>query len=124
MVRTLSLWLPVAAWCALIFTLSSIPNLSSGLQYDFALRKLGHMLEYGVLFALMRRALSGSGVSLAAASWSAAAFCLLYAASDVSRQSFVPGRRGGLSDVAVDSVGVLAWWALSSRAGAVNVKRG
>ncbi|MEK7382948.1 MAG: VanZ family protein [Elusimicrobiota bacterium] len=115
--RKLSLWLPVAVWCALIFALSSIQNLTSGLEYDFPLRKLGHMLEYGVLFALSRRALAGSGSRPASAAWGAAAFCLLYAASDEWHQSFVPGRCGCAGDVAIDSTGVLAWWALSCRAG-------
>ena len=93
MARKLSLWLPVAAWCALIFFLSSLPDLSSGLEYDYPLRKLGHALEYGVLFALTRRALGGSSDR------AAAVFCVLYAASDEWHQSFVPGRCGCAGDV-------------------------
>ena len=109
--RKLTLWIPVAAWCAVIFILSCIPNLSSGLAYDFPLRKLGHMLEYGVLFALTRRALAGSGARPSPASWGAAAYSLLYAAGDEWHQSFVPGRHGAVGDVAIDMAGaVLAWW--------------
>ncbi|OGR94935.1 MAG: hypothetical protein A2V88_02430 [Elusimicrobia bacterium RBG_16_66_12] len=116
MARKLSLWLPVAAWCALIFTLSSIPYLSSGSQWDFPLRKLAHMAEYGVLFALTRRALSSSGVRARRASWASAFFCVFYAASDEWHQTFVPGRHGAAGDVAIDMAGVSAWWALSCRA--------
>ena len=116
MARKLSLWLPVAAWCALIFALSSVPYLSSGLAWDFPLRKLCHAAEYGVLFALTRRALSGSGARPAPASWGALAFCLLYAAGDEWHQSFVPGRHGAATDVALDMAGALAWWALRAAA--------
>lgn len=106
--RKLSLWLPVAAWCAMIFVFSSIPNLSSGLEYDYPLRKLCHVLEYGVLFALTRRAI-GAG-----SSWKAAVFCVLYACSDEWHQTFVFGRHGCVGDVLIDSAGVLAWWTFSS----------
>lgn len=112
--RKLSLWLPVAAWCALIFFLSSLPDLSSGLAYDLPLRKLGHMLEYGTLFALTRRALDGSGARPAAAAWGSAAFCLLYAASDEWHQSFVSGRHGCAGDVAIDTAGTLSAWAFAA----------
>lgn len=115
--RALCLWLPVAAWCAVIFAFSCIPYLSSGLAWDFPLRKLAHMTEYGILFALTRRALRGSARRPAAASWGAAAFCLLYAVGDEWHQSFVPGRRGAVSDVAVDATGVLAWRVLFGSGG-------
>lgn len=106
--RKLSLWLPVAAWCALIFVLSSIPDLSTGLAYDYPLRKLGHMAEYGILFALTRRALGG------ARSGAAAIFCLLYACGDEWHQTFVPGRHGAAGDVGIDMAGVLACWAFAA----------
>ena len=116
-VRKLFLWGPVAAWCLLIFAFSAIPDLSSGLQCDFPLRKAGHMAEYGVLFALVRRACAGSGARLAPAAWSAAAFALLYAASDEWHQSFVPGRRGAAADVAIDMTGVILWRVLEALRG-------
>lgn len=101
--RRLSLWAPVAAWCALIFAFSGVPDLSSGLEYDYPLRKLAHLAEYAVLYLLTRRALEARG-----ASWPAAAFAVLYAMTDEWHQSFVPGRAGLWSDVAVDAAGVLA----------------
>ena len=106
-VRKLFLWGPVAAWCLLIFAFSAIPDLSSGLQCDFPLRKAGHMAEYGVLFALVRRACAGSGARLAPAAWSAAAFALLYAASDEWHQSFVPGRSPDVIDWVADVAGAV-----------------
>ncbi len=100
--RLLSSWGPVAAWCAVIFALSSVPDLDSGLDYDYPLRKAAHMAEYAVLYLLTRRALEARGASL-----TAAAFALFYAMSDEYHQSFVPGRAGLWSDVGIDAAGVL-----------------
>jgi VanZ family protein len=98
--RVVSLWLPVAAWAAVIFALSSLHGLDSGLGvWDDVLRKLGHVTEYAVLGALLARAL-----------WRPLpAFVLgvAYAASDELHQHFVPGRTGAPLDVAIDAVGVL-----------------
>jgi VanZ family protein len=93
------LWLPVVAWAALIFALSSVPDLGTGLGgWDLVLRKLAHAAEYAVLGALLLRATARPG----------AAFVLgtLYAVSDELHQSFVPGRAGSPLDVALDTVGV------------------
>jgi VanZ family protein len=93
-------WLPVVLWAAVIFALSSVPSLSSGLgAWDVVLRKLAHLTEYAVLGALLARALPEL-----AAQWLGTA----YAAADELHQHFVPGRHGALLDVAIDATGVLA----------------
>lgn len=97
--KRLTAWGPVVAWCALIFAFSAIPDLNSGLEYDYPLRKIAHMLEYGVLALLVRRA----GKSRA----QAFVFSVLYAASDEWHQSFVPGRAGAAGDVLIDGAGAL-----------------
>ncbi|HEY5159526.1 MAG TPA: VanZ family protein [Gaiellaceae bacterium] len=98
--RTLSLWLPVVAWAALIFALSSIPSLNSGLGvWDLVLRKLAHAAEYAVLAALLLRALTSP--------WLAFLVAVTYAASDEFHQHFVRGRAGRPRDVAIDAVGAL-----------------
>lgn len=107
----LRLWLPVAAWAALIFALSSVPDLGTGLgSWDLVLRKLAHMGEYAVLGALLLRAL---GRPLPAAG-----LALAYATSDEVHQHFVAGRQGRPLDVLIDAVGVLigvlAWRRLAS----------
>ena len=57
----LDLWLPVVVWAALIFTFSAIPSLGTGLgTWDLVLRKLAHAVEFGVLGALLYRALRRS----------------------------------------------------------------
>ena len=106
------LWLPVLAWAALIFALSSIPDLGTGLGgWDLVLRKLAHAAEYAILGALLVRATGRSGVALAVGT--------LYAVSDELHQTFVPGRMGSPVDVAIDALGVACgvalWQAVRSR---------
>lgn len=113
--RRLSLWLPPAAWAALIFAFSSMPDLHSGLAYDFPLRKLAHAVEYAVLAGLLRRAAAGQWPARGPG-WAAGfafAASALYAVSDEWHQSFVPGRRGALSDCLIDAGGAAAWLALT-----------
>jgi hypothetical protein len=93
-------WLPAIAWAALIFALSGIPTLGTGLGFwDLVLRKLAHAAEYAILAALLLRALE------ATPAW---ALSVVYAASDELHQHFVPGRAGRPLDVAIDAAGALA----------------
>ncbi len=95
----LSVWLPVIAWAAIIFALSSIPSLSTGLGvWDTLLRKGAHLTEYAILGSLLLRALGRGGLALAAG--------VAYAASDEFHQRFVRGRHGSPVDVLIDTVGV------------------
>ena len=99
--RALSLWLPVVAWAGLIFALSSIPDLGTGLgTWDLVLRKGAHAAEFAVLGFLLLRALGREAVALALG--------IAYAASDELHQHFVPGRQGSVLDVLLDSFGVAA----------------
>jgi VanZ family protein len=107
--RVLSVWLPVVAWAGLIFTLSSIPDLGTGLGgWDLVLRKLAHAAEYAVLGALLFRAL---GRELPAV-----AIGIAYAVTDEVHQAFVSGRHGAPVDVLVDAVGVLVGVCVLGRA--------
>jgi len=106
------LWLPVVAWAALIFALSSVPDLGTGLGgWDLVLRKLAHTAEYAVLGALLVRATGRVGLAFAVGT--------LYAASDELHQSFVPGRLGSPLDVAIDAagvaVGIVLWQSVRAR---------
>ena len=91
-------WLPVVAWAALIFALSSVPSLGTGLGgWDVALRKVAHVGEYAILAFLLRRAISAPA---------AFGLAVAYAVSDEVHQSFVGGREGRPRDVAIDAIGV------------------
>ena len=99
------LWFPVVAWAALIFALSSIPDLGTGLGgWDLVLRKLAHAAEYAVLGALLVRAMRSLVLAFALGA--------LYAVSDEVHQALVPGRMGSPLDVAIDAVGVACGVAL------------
>jgi VanZ family protein len=99
--RVLTVWLPVVVWAAVIFALSAIPSLSTGLgTWDTILRKAAHVTEYAVLGALLLRALEREAPALAAG--------IAYAASDEVHQHFVRGRHGAPVDVAIDAIGVAA----------------
>ena len=99
--RVLTVWLPVVFWAAVIFTLSAIPSLSTGLGlWDTILRKGAHVTEYAVLGALLMRALGQEAPALAAG--------IAYAATDELHQHFVRGRHGAPVDVAIDAIGVAA----------------
>jgi VanZ family protein len=109
--RLVSLWLPVAAWAATIFVLSSFSTLESGLgTWDVVLRKGAHVVEFFVLGALLVRALGQRSVAAFLAG-------LAYAASDELHQHFVPGRHGSPLDIAIDAVGVAAGVAVVRRVG-------
>lgn len=105
-----SLWGPVVLWAALIFVLSSIPGLTTGLAtWDLVLRKLAHLVEYAVLGALLFRALRREPAAVALGS--------AYAATDEVHQALVPGREGTGVDWLIDTVGVVAGVLLLARSG-------
>ena len=97
----LSRWLPPLALMAVIFFLSAQPGLNSGLGiWDTILRKCAHMLEFGLLWLLLWRAL-GYGNPLPAV-----LLTLAYAGSDEFHQSLVPQRTASPFDWAIDAAGV------------------
>ena len=119
-------WLAIAGWMALIFFLSSQPQLPSPPDplADLIFKKGAHFTVYAVLAVLFRRALPPSRW-IWALSW---IFTVLYAASDEWHQSFVPGRHPQLTDVLIDAcgatTGLLIFWWLQRRAQAAAVQAG
>ncbi len=93
-------WLPVVAWCAVIFAFSAVPSLGTGLgTWDLVMRKLAHVIEYAILGVLLVRATQRPAVAVALGT--------LYAVSDEIHQTFVRGREGRPRDVVIDTAGVL-----------------
>jgi len=107
MKKFLKFWFPVLIWAGIIFTLSSIPNLESGLKQDFFLRKIAHILEYAILTFLLFRAGISAGWQIKKAIFFSIIIAFLYALSDEYHQTFVFGRKGRLKDVGFDSIGIL-----------------
>ena len=101
-------WLPVAAYIALIFSVSSIPQLPSPAQWDYS-DKVAHLVEYGVLGWLFHRGFKNSFrfTLRGAVTVMTVSLGLLVGALDETVQSFVPGRESSLLDLAADASGLL-----------------
>jgi VanZ family protein len=98
----------VIVWAAVIFALSSIPHLGTGLgTWDTVLRKGAHVTEYAILGLLLLRA---AGRELPAFLIGVA-----YAITDEVHQHFVQGRHASPVDVAIDSAGILLGIVLLAR---------
>lgn len=95
------------AWAGLIFAASSRPDLrvSEDDLLDLVLRKLAHLFVFGVLAVLVSRAMRGGALRDTTTLMLAWIVTLAYAVSDEWHQTFVPGRAGQASDVAIDMVG-------------------
>jgi VanZ family protein len=97
----LSRFAPPLLLMGLIFYLSAQPDLDSGLgAWDTVLRKVAHMIEFGLLWFLWWRALGYRGMALPAA------IAIGYAITDELHQTTVEGRVGSPVDVLIDSAGV------------------
>jgi VanZ family protein len=100
------LWLPVAAFLAVMIYLSSRPP--DELQYptpDY----VAHAAEYAVLGLLLARALNGGMTPRPRTRvlvWTLVA-CTTWAVADEVHQAFVPGRFSSAADVAADVVGAV-----------------
>ena len=101
-------WLPVGVWMALIFGVSSLPQLPRVAPplWQELLSDGAHFVEYAILAGLLWRALRTAmskalfwtyGLSLVVAA--------VYAASDEFHQSFVPGRDASVGDFSFDVAG-------------------
>ena len=105
--RVATLALPPLLLMALIWFLSSLPDLTTGLGLaDLIGRKMIHGLTFGLLTVLWWRALRPT--LPAGALPAAAVIATAYAGLDEYHQTFVPGRVGSPVDVAIDALGVVA----------------
>jgi len=101
-------WIAVFVWCWMIFYLSSIPGLKTGLgTWDFILRKLAHFLEFAWLeLLLFFTILKTFEIEARKIVFWAGFFAFVYAISDEIHQSFIPNRDGNLRDVFIDFLGI------------------
>jgi len=105
-------YLPAFLWMGLIFYLSSIPGLRTGVEsvsLEIFFRKVAHISEYLILSFLVWRIfkdiwrLNSSKAQLATL-----IFCFSFALSDEIHQNFVENRAGRMVDVFVDLAGISA----------------
>ncbi|MDX2248946.1 MAG: VanZ family protein [Bacteroidia bacterium] len=134
--------LPVVLWMTVIFLLSDqTKDESKGLSDLFLaifrfldldpvrmqelgvphlIRKAAHVTEYFILYLLVYRLVYRHYPEKTSLLWTLM-ICIVYAASDEYHQTFVPGRGGQVSDVGVDSIGMilalLGCWKMYGRTG-------
>lgn len=77
-------------------------------RIDYPVRKCAHALEYAVLGILLLSTALVYGVKRKRAESVSVAVGIAYAASDEFHQLFVPGRSGRITDVMIDSAGLIA----------------
>jgi len=118
--KLLYYWLPVLAYAGLIFYLSSLTQIPSGVTANFADWML-HMIEYSILALLLLRAF-GKSASMNLKNWAAILAILIataYGITDELHQSFISGRVMSGFDILADFFGsmvaVVAVAALSTK---------
>jgi VanZ family protein len=104
--------LPALLYAALIFWLSSQPNPLPALSLRIS-DKLGHLVEYAGLAALVTLGLGGAG----AGAWTGALWAVVigsaYGLTDEIHQAFVPNRSADVVDWVADTAGAALGAALA-----------
>ena len=117
--KLVKLWVPVVVWAGVIFWFSSIPDLKTGRECDFLLRKIAHITEYFILTFLLYRAFRDSfSMNAFRLFMYPAVFSFLYAISDEIHQYFVLTRSCSVQDVLIDSIGIIGFCVL------IRIKKG
>ncbi len=98
-------FLPALIWMSLIFWASSQHKVGMGGNYwvNFAIFKTLHVIEYGVLYSLLRLGLG----ERKSANKLAIIIATLYGMSDEFHQTLVPTREGTIRDVIIDFFGII-----------------
>lgn len=101
------LWLPVVLWMFIIFHFSAgtVPSASAVYWQDFAVKKTGHVLLFGVLAVLIYRGLISEGVNTKKALIWSIVLSTFYGATDEFHQMFTLGRESRVRDVFIDGIG-------------------
>ena len=106
-IQKIEAWAALLVWMGAIFYLSNQPGLGFGLApfWEFVLRKIAHMFEYGVLAFLFFRVFSLTDKNRNKNLFWAFVFSVLYALTDEYHQTFIYAREGTLRDVGFDIAG-------------------
>ena len=106
-------WFPALFMMLAIFAFSSQPadNLPDFLDWDYFVKKAGHMIGYGLLAMSYFHLLRDNKNQY----WLAWLMAVIFSITDEIHQSFVPGRRASIFDVLIfDNVGaIIALWLYS-----------
>jgi len=103
-------WIPSLLMMSLIFTFSSQPgdNLPNFLTWDYFIKKVSHVIGYGLLALSYFYLLMYNKKHY----WLAWLLAMIYSATDEFHQSFVPGRSASVFDVLLfDNLGaIISLW--------------
>ncbi len=106
-------WGPAVLMMLLIFVASSVPGdgLPDFKQFDFDIKKAGHMMGYALLAMAYLRGLAYRGALSRRLLVIAVLLAGVYAITDEFHQMFTPGRSASVFDVIIDTAGaaVGAW---------------
>lgn len=97
-------WALAIGWAGLIWALSSISRPWLPTAGSLPVDKIAHAIVFGILGALVLRALASGRPSLRVA-LAAIALAAAYGGIDELHQRFVPGRQSSIADVVADAVG-------------------
>ncbi|KON86144.1 VanZ family protein [Sporosarcina globispora] len=107
-------------YMALIWILSSMPADAvvelPDLAVDRFIKESMHLIEFGILYALLVLAALTTGKLTSTVNISLAVFACFYGILDEIHQSFVPYRSATLIDAVKDITGVMVCWYFISRA--------
>jgi VanZ family protein len=104
----LKLFIPALLWAAIIFIVSSIPNLKTPALDFKAGDKLAHFFEFFILGIFLAYALNRMDVGKRKAFWISACLAGLYGIFDEIHQLLVPGRLMDGWDMLADIMGAFA----------------
>jgi len=85
-----------------------VPKASDIYWQDFIVKKIAHVIIYGILAVLIYRALIVGGTSKKKAVLMAFSLAAFYGATDEIHQYFIQGRESKLRDVVIDGIGASA----------------
>ena len=101
-------WLPVYLYAAIIFMLSSMPQIPIPFAFKFS-DKIEHIIEYAIFGYLLIRAFRNSSFKLTLAQMRFLIILIgfIYGITDEIHQYFVPGRATSTLDIFADGAGVV-----------------
>lgn len=100
--------IPALLWAAIIFTVSSIPNLKTP-SLDFkAMDKIAHFAEYFILGLFLAFGLNKMNIGKGKVFWISACAAGLYGILDEVHQLIVPGRVTDGIDMLANTIGAFA----------------
>jgi len=106
--KRMKFFIPALVWAVIIFSVSSIPDLSAP-SFGFGfIDKTAHFGEYFILGIFLAYAFASQNLKLMKVFWFSAFVSGLYGAADEFHQFFVPGRQMDGLDILADVIGAVS----------------